>query len=416
MDLSLSLPSACCCCCGANGCGWVEHWTTLQRWTPSGSPVVSGGQFQIEPGQALAAAERSAVGAYSVTTTVTPPPGDGDQAIVMATNDVQGFTGPLYAIALTNMGAPAWGVGGTLIGDPTPVSPSNPTDAQVVLLEWNAAGEWSVTIGDATPVTGTGLVGALVPDHVLLLLTDDSGTGTPAVVTTSTGCTQMPPLPALPFGEVVLGLEPAFYFVLDQTGVEDPVDSSPAALVAQLDAPYTWGQPGPVAGLTALELTGGSFLTTTRVALTASQSRMAFVKTTDAQTTPDYEGDAALTVLGDSTADVWDSFGISAGKLVYTRFNGATWQVFTGATTINDGAWHLVIATYNSVTLEVNLYVDGAADGGGSMISHQAKGGINRYGRGYSAADNYLGTVAQLAAFAVELSPAQVTALWEASV
>lgn len=203
--------------------------------------------------------------------------------------------------------------------------------------------------------------------------------------------------------------------MLDQTGAEDPIDTSTHGLIAQLNTPYVWGQPGPVTGHDALELTGGWFLTTTRVALTASQSRMAFVQTTSTDATPDYEGDAALTVFGDSTADVWDSFGVTDGKLVYTRFNGSAWQVFTGATAINDGAWHMVVATYDADTLEVKLYVDGVLDGSGSMTSHQAKGGINRYGRGYSGVDVYTGNVGQLAAWASALTAGDVSALWGAA-
>lgn len=412
MRLSLRLPSACCCCCGADGCGWNENWLSLQDWTQSGGEA-SGGQYRVE-GVGVAFAERDITGAYSILTTVTPPPGDGDQAGGLLTTDVLEHA-PLYAQALTDMGATTWFVVGTVVpGAPVAVSPSNPGDAQVVVLAWNDAGEWSVTIGDADPVTGTGLVGDQVPTLLMFGLTDASGAGSPSIGSTTAACVPMPPLPTLPFAEVVLGLGPEFYFVLDQTGSDNPVDSSPHALVAQLNAPYAWGQPGPVTGLDALELTGGWFLTTTRVALTASQSRMAFVQTTSTDAVPDYEGDAALTVLGDSTADVWDSFGVTDGKATYTRFNGSAWQVFTGSTVVNDGAWHMIVATYDSGTLEVKLYVDGVLDGGGSMTGHQAKGGIDRYGRGYSGADVYLGNVGQVAAWASALTAGDVTALWEA--
>jgi hypothetical protein len=215
------------------------------------------------------------------------------------------------------------------------------------------------------------------------------------------------------FAEVVLGLGPEFYFVLDQTGAEDPVDSSPSALVAQLNAPYTWGVAGPVGSLTALDLAGGYF-TTARVALTGSQTRMAFVKTTSTDGPPPvYEGDAPLTILGDGTGSVWDSFGVSNGHVVYTRFNGSTWETFTGTAVVNDGAWHLLVATYDATDLGVTLYVDGVPDGSGTVTGpHAAQGGIDRYGRGYNAADNYTGALGHLAAWSRELTGPEVAALW----
>ncbi len=576
-------PLTCCCCCGGSGCGWVESWANLDAWTVgSGTPVVSGGQLVINPGDSPGFAEvhRDITGAYSVTSALVPPPGDGDSVLLLLTTPALGPAAPLTIGVATNMGTPGWVVVDPL-GNSTPVTPSG-TGAQIVVVEWNAAGNWTVTIGNAPAVTGAGLTGAAAPTELMLFLVDDSGSGSPAVAETTVECTPfdcgwvelwanldawvtagdpvaasgtftainatfgigsrvlnggfsistvltpgaedttvallpsdpvsgfsapiivgqqwvtgdsiwvvqgtlmgggpayvtptnpedpqlvtiqwnmagqwsvtigdaapvtgaglgslapMPTqalvfarasalegglpsrvgavtvdcteLPPLSFGDVVLGLNPLFYFPLDQTGAENPVDSV-GAVTTSLNAPYTWGVAGPVDGLTALDLSGGSFSGNPRIPLTGSQTRLAFVKTTSTASVPAYDGDAALTVFGDTDAETWDSFGVSDGFATYTRFNGSAWQTCQLAgTPVNDGAWHLILMTYDSGTLAMSVYADGS-NSGSSMLAHQAKGGIVQYGRGYDPADNFDGSLAHLAVWDRVLTSGEINSL-----
>ncbi len=193
----------------------------------------------------------------------------------------------------------------------------------------------------------------------------------------------------------VLALTPNRYFVLNQSGEENPIDSSVNAVSASLNAPYAWGITGPIAGRTSLELSGGYF-NTGRLSLPGDQTRVAFVKLTSTKASSTYEGDASLTIMGDTDGEIWDSFGISDGKVNYRRFNNSVWQSFSGATSVNDGFWHMVAMTYDSTTRAVTLYVDGSVDGSGTVAAHQAKGGIIMYGRGYSSADNFVGSLSDL--------------------
>lgn len=208
---------------------------------------------------------------------------------------------------------------------------------------------------------------------------------------------------------------PLFYFILNQTGASNPVDSSGNGLAAVLDAPYSWGEPGPVSGYTALGLSGGRFQTS-RVALSGDQTRVAFVKLTSTKNTSTYEGDAALTVMGDTHAETWDSFGVTDGKVNYRRFNNSTWQSFSGTDIVNDGNWHMIAMTYDSSTRAVVLYTDGTPDGGGTVSAHQNYGGILQYGRGYSALDNFDGTLGHLSAWDRVLTSGEIYTLYAAAI
>jgi hypothetical protein len=403
-------PLTCCCCCGGSGCGWTETWASLDAWVVAGDAAATAGHFTALPlGGGFALGSRSFVGGFSVATTLVPGAEDTTMALLI-TDPVSGLTAPLQVGQQWNLGVSYWFISGASVPVQIDVAPSTPEGPQTVTVQWNAAGEWSVTIGDAPAETGVGLTPD--PSEVGLLATSSALAGdSTAIGPVTVACTELPPLP---FGDVVLGLGPLFYFVLDQAGADNPVDSL-AAVTASLNAPYTWGVTGPVAGLTALRLTGGSFDGTPRVSLSGDQTRLAFVKTTATDSVPIYDGDAALTVFGDTHAETWDSFGVSGGKAVFTRFNNVAWQTFTSTASVNDGDWHLIVATYDSNTLAVTLYVDGVADGSGSMTAHQAKGGISQFGRGYDIGDNFDGSLAHLVAWDRALSPAEVAALWAAA-
>lgn len=84
----------------------------------------------------------------------------------------------------------------------------------------------------------------------------------------------------------------------------------------------------------------------------------AWIKTTSNASTSNYDGNSALSIIGDKTNGIWNSFGISNGNLEYHHFTG-TWQVISSSQTINDGLWHNVAVTHDQSTGSVKLYVDG---------------------------------------------------------
>lgn len=414
-------PLTCCCCCG-NGpsCLWTEPWDNLNAWTDVYQAEVSGNRLQVEAGHDIGYAEHTTDGSYTFSFMLYPSPIDDGSSAAMAFTAAGLFDGALSVSGSTGMGNVTWFVGGlaTPGGLGMYLVPSNPNDPQLVTVEWNDSGYWAITVGDdSTSGSGLGTV-ADFPTKIIAFLYTPTYTPTsgdsPQFGPITATCTQLDDPLVSSFGDVLLGLNPLVYFPLDQTGAENPVDSV-GGVTASLNAPYTWGVVGPVDGLTALDLAGGSFNGNPRTPLTGSQSRLAFVRTTSTDSVPAYDGDAALTVFGDTDPDTWDSFGVSGGKAVFTRFNGTIWQTLVSTAAVNDGNWHMIVVTYDSNTLAANLYVDGVPDSGGFITAHQAKGGILQYGRGYDVGDNFDGSLAQLAVWGRVLTPTEIAVLWAAA-
>jgi hypothetical protein len=196
----------------------------------------------------------------------------------------------------------------------------------------------------------------------------------------------------------VVASAPTRYWRLRETAGTTVPDTAGGG-AGTLAGTFAWGKSGPIvleATNGGLELNPDGRFTLTRVAMSGHQSRVAWIRTSTATGgTTGYDGDPALTVMGDTSGTVWDNCGIHGGKVQYRRFNNSVWQTFTGATTVSDGAWHLIAVTYNSTTREVRLYVDGVLDGSGTMTAHQNQGGVNVVGRGF-AADYFKGDLAEL--------------------
>lgn len=94
-------------------------------------------------------------------------------------------------------------------------------------------------------------------------------------------------------------------------------------------------------------------VTSNTVAPTTAYTLMAAVKTT---------GSALATIFSAMSASQYTLKMTAAGKLQLTHYltGGVTTVVCTGATSINDGQWHLVAARWNGSSIQV--FVDGVAD------------------------------------------------------
>lgn len=186
--------------------------------------------------------------------------------------------------------------------------------------------------------------------------------------------------------EVLSDGTPLFFFRMAERGNVNPVDSGGAVTSNLPGTGFPWGVRGAIedpnnwAG--NFNGTDRFFNMTSRTAMTSNQTRIAWVRTTSTAASSSYAGDPALTILGDTTGAVWDGFGVHAGKAQFNRFNNSTWQTFASAKSVNDGRWHMIAATYNSTTRAVVIYVDGVADGSGTVTAHQVQGGVNVLARG----------------------------------
>lgn len=207
MDLSLSLPSSCCCCCGATGCGWVEPWANLNDWVVVGTAYVFEGHFTAYADfLQFGIGSRTLDGGYSISAVLTPGAEDTTVALLIS-DPTSGFSAPIIVGQQWSAGdviehieqLSVWSITGTLIPVPVTVAPSSPEGPQAVTVQWNAAGEWSVIIGDAAAATGTGL-GTLspVPTQALVFASASSleGGAASAIGPVTVACVELPPLPA----------------------------------------------------------------------------------------------------------------------------------------------------------------------------------------------------------------------------
>lgn len=220
----------------------------------------------------------------------------------------------------------------------------------------------------------------------------------------------------------IAALSPVGWWRLGESGGSF-ADSSVNLNTATLSGSATQGVTGALTGDSngALTLSGG-FCTFTKINLTASQSRIAWVKTTSADAASTYAASPALVVLGEHLNTVWDSFGVHGGKVRFNRYNAAGGSLTTvdSVTSVNDGAWHMIGATYNHTTGAVVIYVDGLSDGSGTVPTHAGTyGGVDRIGGSYSngtgTGDLFDGTLDEVAVFTKVLTAQNFADLWDKS-
>lgn len=208
---------------------------------------------------------------------------------------------------------------------------------------------------------------------------------------------------------------PLVYYRLGQRNEDNPVDSGDTNTSPSLVITYKWGVSGALGDEPtdrAIFLTPTGRVNFTRQSMTGDQSRLCWVRTTSTDASSAYAGDPAMPVFGDTSASVWDGFGVHAGKVQFNRFNNSTWQTFASAKSVNDGRWHHIAVTYNSTTRAVLLYVDGVQDGSGTVSAHQAQGGVNALGKGFGA-DYFEGSIDEAEAWASVLPAHRILARYQ---
>lgn len=119
----------------------------------------------------------------------------------------------------------------------------------------------------------------------------------------------------------------------------------------------------------------------------------------------------------DAGAERWFQFRMSTtGKLEFICFDSAlNPYTKTGAVTINDGAWHFLVGTFD-VANNVTIYVDGVQDGAAVAGAAPHSTAVNKIGIGerFAGVDaNFLtGTVDESIIYPYALTAAQVALLY----
>jgi len=173
-----------CACCGGGACEcvpFVESWNTTTEWSFDGPVTTSGGAVSSTDG-AIRVGERPTGCVFNIVSELDPNAGaiDGGAQIVILSPNGALFISATWRVAETSWRwFYAWNTPGDGIGQ-TEVFPSNPDEAHGVRLQYNQAGEWSLSItglveittgtdfssisGLAVQVFGDGAVEAIVAD------------------------------------------------------------------------------------------------------------------------------------------------------------------------------------------------------------------------------------------------------------
>lgn len=148
----------------------------------------------------------------------------------------------------------------------------------------------------------------------------------------------------------------------------------------------------------------------------ADWSAFAFVKTTMTGV------GCILSMVPNGTTAASKTVQLYVGDLGAGILSAETWDAAAdvqSAGTINDGAWHLVVVTYDAATRNVSLYLDGALVDSGVQNStfdtntRTLQWGTRRIG-GSSWDRHFNGSLDELCLFDVELTAEQVSNLWAA--
>jgi Concanavalin A-like lectin/glucanases superfamily len=238
--------------------------------------------------------------------------------------------------------------------------------------------------------------------------------------------------PTLTYQQTVLGDSPSFLWPLNDTG-GTAVDASTNGSNGTYEPGTTQGQPGPFTGSTATAFDGNTGLVTAQNQVTGPQafSVEGWFKTTT------NDGGKLIGFGGNQTGSSgsYDRhiYMMNDGQLVFGIWNGQTETIET-PNVYNDGAWHYVVATYDSSvgSNNMSLYIDGRLIGTGNSSSAQGYSGYWRVGgdnlngwnldpwggnsQGTTQPHSFYfnGTIADVAVYPAALSATQVAAHYAA--
>ncbi len=136
----------------------------------------------------------------------------------------------------------------------------------------------------------------------------------------------------------------------------------------------------------ALDFDGvDDYVSLTRTALPTGLTYEAWINTSSVAASSNYNGNPALTIIGDHDNAIRGAFGVHNGVVRYTHWTGSgdTFDVVDGTTSVNDGSWHHVAVTHDQSTKEVIIYVDGVEDARTTSLQYYTNVSFDRVGSSY---------------------------------
>ncbi len=182
----------------------------------------------------------------------------------------------------------------------------------------------------------------------------------------------------------------AYYKFDDGTGstILEDVFSNNDGTLTNMDENTDWVPSGALAGApeqNALNFDGDDRIDFVRQTFPAGLTYEAWINTTSTANTSVYEGNPALTVIGDNNNSIEGAFGVHDGRVRYTHWTGVatTFDQIDGNRIVNDGQWHHIAVTHENGTNEVRIYVDGVLDVVATSTIYATGISANRVGSSY---------------------------------
>jgi PKD repeat protein len=224
------------------------------------------------------------------------------------------------------------------------------------------------------------------------------------------------PAPTDTYGKAVYADQPDDYYRLNESSGTTGVDASGNANNGVYSGGETLGVASPVAGAgnTAVTFNGsdGTLASAGPINGPSVYSEEAWFKT-------DTTNGGKILGFGSrqtGNSDHYDRhvYMLNSGQLVFGTYTGAL-NLATSTNSYNDGTWHYVVATQGGDGMK--LYVDGSLVADNGQTGQEPYSGYWRVGGDSSwAASNYFaGTIDEAAFYSNVLTPAQITAHYNAA-
>ena len=144
----------------------------------------------------------------------------------------------------------------------------------------------------------------------------------------------------------------------------------------------------------ALNFDGTDYIDFVRQTFPSGLTYEAWIRTTSTANLAVYDGNPALTVIGDNDGGIEGAFGVHDGKIRYTHWQGnlTDFDQIDGTVDVNDGEWHHIAVTHKSGSNEVSIYLDGVLDVTATSTIYATGISANRVGSSYldgSGNDNF---------------------------
>lgn len=151
---------------------------------------------------------------------------------------------------------------------------------------------------------------------------------------------------------------------------------------------------------------GDDFFETSYTTLPGGLTYFAVFRTTSADATSAYDGNAALNIIGDSQNSVFNGFGITGGRAQFNAYDSG-WRHINGGSGLNTGRAHDISVTFRPSDGLIRLFVEGSLQTTTNQTYFTSFMAFDRIGGGFAfgnTGDLFDGDLAEVLIYGTALS------------